>query len=58
MYGSVFGDACGSPFELIYQTPLKKIISFFESRLSGGNYNEIICNPVLKFRGKEYPSLH
>ena len=42
MYGSVFGDACGSPFELIYQTPLKKIISFFESRLSGGNYNEII----------------
>ena len=43
-YGSIFGDACGAPFELKRKkTPLKNILAFFEENLSGGNS----CLPLL-----------
>ncbi|KAM3178744.1 hypothetical protein ACTXT7_001934 [Hymenolepis weldensis] len=34
-YGSVFGDACGSPFELRNEVPLGDVLTFFDKRLSG-----------------------
>ncbi|KAM7539603.1 hypothetical protein Aperf_G00000044669 [Anoplocephala perfoliata] len=36
LYGSVFGDVCGAPFELKKSTPLNNILEFFRERLSGG----------------------
>ncbi|VUZ46673.1 unnamed protein product [Hymenolepis diminuta] len=34
-YGSVFGDACGAPFELRDEVPLRDVLKFFDKRLSG-----------------------
>ncbi|VDL58997.1 unnamed protein product [Hymenolepis diminuta] len=34
-YGSVFGDACGAPFELRDEVPLGDVLKFFDKRLSG-----------------------
>lgn len=34
-YGSVFGDACGAPFELRNKVPLGDVLTFFDERLSG-----------------------
>lgn len=36
LYGSVFGDVCGAPFELKKCVPLNNILEFFHERLSGG----------------------
>nr|CDS31830.1 poly(ADP ribose) glycohydrolase ARH3 [Hymenolepis microstoma] len=35
LYGSIFGDACGAPFELKSKVPLGNVLKFFNERLSG-----------------------
>ncbi|VDO06895.1 unnamed protein product [Rodentolepis nana] len=35
LYGSVFGDACGAPFELRLEVALKDVLKFFNKRFSG-----------------------